>query len=145
MKFPTNELKEFKRQMLSVESESNLTPWERMIVTPPLLVRLMARTNSHKPRALSDLDIAVAAQFSLSELRRIYQALVWNNVDVTAARRFMIACNLDVMDRGSWNILCGYQIRRKPRWSHLKTSPEWETLYAPMLKAWEEAKAYVCR
>lgn len=143
MIFSTHELKEFKRQMQAVESDANLSPWERLVATPPLLIRLMARTRAMTPRAMTDQEIAERGQFKLAELPRIYTALVWDEVRITEARRFQQACHMDLMDSDTWRVYVQYACRRRPRWMHLKRSDLWADQFSRLLTAWEEAMNYV--
>lgn len=145
MIFSTHELKEFRSQMRRIESESNLSPWERMVVTPPILIRLMARTREMVPRVLTDREIAERGGFACADMARLYTALTWDHVPVTSARRFMEACDMDIMERKAWNLLGQCSLRRRPRWSHLKRSDLWATQFQPLLQSWEEAIEYVSR
>jgi hypothetical protein len=61
----------------------------------------------------------------------------WDTVPVSQARAFSLACGVDFSSRINMREQSAY-IRRSPTFKYLSKSPEWESVYKPMIQSYVE-------
>lgn len=103
---------------------------------PPILVRLLARHKGGGP--LSDQGISMLCGLEIHLVRYISQQTSWESVNLVHAYDFCLGCMLSLDDAVAWRRVTDY-LRKRPTFRYLRTSTEWQTLYAPMLKRWLNA------
>lgn len=115
-----------------------LTTQERLDRFPPVACRILAR--AVKPtggvRALTDAEIAAGSGLSVSEVARLSRCTNWDSVTVREVFAFLKGCGVRLDDR-DWmrkNVAYLQELRGAPR--YLKQSPDWETLFKPLLAHW---------
>lgn len=129
--------------MLAIDRDQRFTIWQKFAMFPPIVIRLAARTREYVPKALSNSEIAERAGWSVAKVCSIYPTLLWDCVSVDDAGTFMRACNTDIFEPETWNVMTGFIVRRPLKWKHLKQSKDWQELYEPLLNAWNHALDYV--
>lgn len=140
MTFSHAELAEYRRRVLALPpGNAEIGLWDRFVVVPPILVRLLAR-RGNPPKLIHD-EAILNYGLSPAELAGYSWSLLWDNIPVTRACIYLKACNVLLSDREAWNRTRQYMQRDKPNWSHLKNSPEWDR-FEPMLKAWKHATVF---
>lgn len=113
--------------------------WTTLNRYPPYVVRLLARTVGKHPVALPDSAISAASGIDLPMLRWIYNQTSWNEVPVDLMRRFVKACNVDFGNAVRMKSIAFYcRSRHKNKWTYLKSSPEWEATFRPLLELWRK-------
>lgn len=105
--------------------------WKRFDDLPPILVRLLAR-KSHS-RELTTVEIAERSGLTPYQVTAIGLSLNWDGIDVQTAHRFCVACNVDFCNSKQMHQTMQYLKKTKPTWQHLRFSPEWVTLYEPLM------------
>ncbi len=103
--------------------------WARARRFPPILVRLLAHDERGWP--MSDDQIAARSGLSLFTVQIISQALDWSCCDVVTMQKYLVACNRDLEDRHQRHR--AYQFLERPTWQRLRRSPQWKSLYEPLL------------
>lgn len=107
---------------------------DRERVFYPLLCRLLAR---HKRgAALTDDEIASKGGNVLTsyEVASISQLLDWGQVPRSHQLAFLRGCNIDLYDRNSMHRLTAYMKMKRNRFKYLRKSPQFETVFKPLLK-----------
>ncbi len=105
---------------------------------PPILVRLLARYPHGRP--FSDAEISERSGLNPIQVHAVSQCVTWEGVDVPTARKFLVGCGVDFCNRSDMKRIDTY-VRKKPTWKYLRTSPDWKTVYEPMMKRWKETYA----
>lgn len=105
---------------------------------PPCLCRLFARIPHGRP--LTDAEISansVVAGYpiTVSAVRYVSTLSGWGPVDFATMQRFLIGCGLDFENRAQMKRVDQYR-RTKPKWTYLRRSPDWKTLYEPLLRTY---------
>lgn len=111
---------------------------------PPVLVRLLARVPNGKP--LSDVDIAIRADLTPAQVLAISWSTTWHGIGLPTMRKFVTGCGVDFCSAPRMHAVQIYiqeQIRlghsARSNWTYLRRSPEWKTLYAPMMRAYQRS------
>jgi hypothetical protein len=117
------------------------TPWEILNDYPPALVRLLARKqfSPKHVRAMSDQEVAVAAEMPVSEIQRISKLVSWDTLVIPKIQAFCTGCNFDPFDCYDRNRARAYT-RSSAKFSYLKQSGNWSTTYLPLIKILADAK-----
>lgn len=124
-----------------------LTIQERLQRFPPIVCRLLARKRD-KARGIVPLttaEIAQRAGLSVSTVASLAPLLSWDTVPATQAIAFAKGCGINLDDRDSLRHHSAYMKRLKGAPRYLMRSPDWATVYAPLIQIWadpgkEEAK-----
>ena len=74
------------------------------------------------------------------QVRTISECITWDGIDLPIARKFLHGCGVDFCNRSHMKRVESY-VRKKPTWKYLRTSPDWQTVYEPMMKKWRQAHA----
>lgn len=113
--------------------------WEYAERFPPVLCRLLAKSGHFK--ASSNAELAKRSGLTEFEIEVLSRSTSWRGIDVYTMRKFTQGCGLDfasgkamkranVYLRSKW-----FNGQRKPaRWLYLKKSPEWKTVFEPLMK-----------
>lgn len=111
-----------------------MNAWGILKRIPPPTVRLMARrrVGSFKIVAVSDEEIAIAANMTVDRVRAIYHLRSWDGVPLAEIQTFCRACNFDPFDGADRNRY--YTYARTATWAYLRRSPWWETTFLPLIK-----------
>ena len=113
--------------------------WKRVDDYPPVLCRLMAK---HRPGpAMSTKEIAKRGGFSEYEVLALSEMTTWDGVYLTTFKSFTVACGVDFLDAPSMKYVRDYLRKRPIRFKYLKTTPEWEDYYIPLIRKWRESYA----
>jgi len=110
--------------------------WKRVDDYPPILCRLMAK---HRPGpAMTTGEIAKRSGFSEYEVLALSEMVTWEGVNLVTFRRFTTACGVDFLDSVCMKYVRDYLRKRPIRFKYLKTAPEWEGYYIPLIQRWRE-------
>lgn len=118
--------------------------WDHIDHYPPSLVRLLARRRTGKgPRsvvALSDAEIAIAADIPVARVRAMYNLRNWNGVTVGEMRAFFKGCKFDPLNHVDRNRAKAYGRVNQgfPSFTYLKNSPHWESVFEPLIEKAEK-------
>lgn len=118
-----------------------LTITERLERFPPLVCRLLARRHE-RGRGIMPLatgEIARRSGLSVTTVASLAQLLSWDTVPAPQALAFAKGCGIDLDDRDSLRHHSAYMKRLKGAPRYLVRSPDWATVYAPLIQLWEEA------
>lgn len=110
--------------------------WKRMILLPPVAVRLLARQRWGRP--LTSREIADKSGLTVGQVEFVSERTSWDGVEVAVFRRFTSGCGLDFFDRKAMKRVRAY-LASHPRYTYLRSSPDWSSYYRPMLARWREA------
>lgn len=107
--------------------------WYRVGHFPPILCRLLARHRRGLP--LTDAEIAAKAGHALTayQVHCLSQLRSWENVSVAHLRAFTRGCDIDFHDPVAMHRVKNY-LRTTRRFEYLKRSPQWETVFKPLLR-----------
>lgn len=113
------------------------TFWQKLEVFPPIACRLLARvkTDTGGVRAMTALEIATKAGMTEMKVNSLSWVVSWDGVPVSDAKAFTEACGIFLSDRASLRTHSAY-VRRNAPWKYLKKSPEWSTVFRPMIMAY---------
>ncbi len=117
----------------------SLSLWQRLDRFPPLVVRLLARRRqvSGGVVALTVEEISKRSGLSALEVQSLSWLSSWDSVPVSKIKKFSEACGIDFASRVNMREQSAY-IRRSPTFKYLSKSPDWESTYQPMIKAYVE-------
>lgn len=120
-----------------------LTIAQRLDRFPPLVCRLLARRHAHKRGIvpLSTVEIAVRSKLTPSIVSSLAPLTSWDSVPIPQALAFAKGCGIDLDDRDSLRHHTAYMKRLKGAPRYLVRSPDWKTVYEPLIQLWEEAEA----
>lgn len=118
--------------------------WKKAEWFSPLVCRIHAR---HAPTgskrwvtAISSAEIAQATGLSMVTVAAISQQLDWSGIDLPTMRKWLAACNTDFEDPATYRRLRRYMrgtpvkgVRIPAQFDYLRRSPEWKTLFEPLL------------
>lgn len=118
--------------------------WTKARRFPPCLVRMLARWNYG--RVMTDLEVADESEhasplctpgygLSVQLVAVLSCATSWRGIDLPTMQRFLIGCHLDFENARQMHRINQY-LRRNPNWKHLKTSPEWNSRWVPLIQTW---------
>lgn len=106
---------------------------------PPCLCRLFARIPHGRPlrdAEISANSIAIGGYpITVSTVRYVSGLTSWDTVDLATMRRFLVGCGIDFENRAQMKRVDQYR-RTKPKWTYLRRSPDWKTLYEPLLRTY---------
>jgi hypothetical protein len=109
--------------------------WSYVQSYPPFICRLLARTPGRAPRALTNGEIAQQSGLPEPIVATLSTQETWDDVSVGHMRAFVRGCDVDFGDtRRMKTVNFYFRARRKGKWKHLHKSPDWQTLFYPMLK-----------
>jgi len=113
--------------------------WKRVDDYPPVLCRLMAK---HRPGpAMSTKEISDKSGLSEYEVLTISEMTSWKGVSLEKFRRFTGACGVDFLDSTCMKYVRDYLRKRPIRFKYLKTTPDWDDYYIPLIKKWRQCYA----
>jgi len=115
--------------------------WDYFDRLPPFAVRLLAK-RGYKHVLTSD-EIAAASKLPVTRVLQISLQETWDDISVPEARQFLKGCNLDFTDSKAMRRVRVYlkgKDGKRPTYSYLKKSPEYPTLFAPVLARLKAAK-----
>lgn len=116
--------------------------WTHLKRYPPPVVRLLARTGGRNPKAMTDADIAVRSNLPLSTVVMIYNQPSWDHVCVKHMTQFCQACGVDFGSTASMRRINHYaRAQRSGKWSYLRRSPDFNTLYLPLINETKQKTA----
>jgi hypothetical protein len=103
-------------------------------------VRLLARTNSKKPRPLTDEEIAYESGLPISTVQALAELTSWDGVTLEVMRQFMRGCGFDLSNREHMD-RHGQYIRKGllKDMLYLKRCGSWESKYRPLKDKWLRA------
>lgn len=117
------------------------TLWQRIDRFPPILIRLLARHPRGRP--LSTAEISERSGLSPVQVEAISQSVTWDGIDIPTARKFLCACQIDLMNPAQMKRVTVYmrgKVTSRGRiptpYRYLKTSPDWERYYRPLRDRW---------
>lgn len=112
--------------------------WEYSEKFTPILVRLLARHPHGAP--LSAHEIAIKGGLEPYQVEAISWNTSWSGIDLPTMRKFLTGCRIDFCNQTQMRRVYWY-FRKRPTWKYLRTSPNWLTIYYPMIKRWRESIA----
>ncbi len=126
--------------------EENTTPTkfcQRLNDFPPILVRLLAHERGHpftgiEIAARSARTPGVNYSLNAAQVEAISQRVNWDGIPILDALTFMYACRVDLTDAKEFRRINDY-LSKKPNFDYLRRSPDWKTLYQPMLLRWHQS------
>lgn len=110
-----------------MSTHTSQSVWLKLERFPPVLVRLLARTPSEDtsyPRAMTDEEIAVRGNLSVSSVAALSRLTTWDDVTVRQFKAFTLACGVDFADRDVMRRLTRY-ISKTPSFGYLRRDEEW--------------------
>lgn len=116
--------------------------WKKARRFPPFVVRMLARWNYS--RVMTDAEVAMESEhsgptsesgLSVQLVGVLSSATSWRGIDLPTMQRFLIGCHLDFENAQQMHRINQY-LRRNPNWKHLKTSPEWNSRWVPLIQTW---------
>lgn len=113
--------------------------WRRVRRFSPILCRLLARHRYGPP--LSTEEIVRRSGLSALIVAALSEAIDWTGVDLETFRRFTQACGVDPTNAQEMRRIESYLSKRPVRFKYLKKSPQWETLYKPLMLRWQQSIA----
>lgn len=84
-------------------------------------------------------EIAKAAGMTSPEVNSLSWLTTWDDVPFSKVRAFSEACGVVLTSREIYRIQAAY-IRRDPSFKYLKKSPDWLTVYKPMIVAYVSSR-----
>lgn len=105
---------------------------------PPILVRLLAR---HEGRAMTNAEIARAAEWTELQVMNIASQTSWEFVHLADVRTFTRACGLDFTNREDTNRIECY-LRKNgghPPFKYLTKDPHFATYFRPLIVGWSRS------
>lgn len=121
------------------------TFWYRLKITPPVLVRLLARVRHGRP--LTTVEISERSGLSPGLIEFLSEHRDWSGIDLPTFKAFMIGCDIDLLDRVAWRRIENYRAGTKvngkrfgPTFRYLKRDPSWATYYQKLLASWLKNK-----
>lgn len=111
-----------------------MNPWTVLEENPPWTVRLMARRKIRTKTvvALSDAEVAIAANMTIDRVRGISHLSSWDGVPVGEVRAFCRACNFDPFSPKDLNRRNSYL--RSAKFTYLRKSPWWDCTFKPLIE-----------
>lgn len=115
--------------------------WEALDATPPIMVRLAARSRlpTGGVRAMSAEEIAIRADIPLARVIWISEQFSWDDITTGEVRRFCAICDFDPTNFAHRNRQYDYirTCRKRnqncpPRF--LTKHPSWETEFLPLIR-----------
>lgn len=118
------------------------TFWDKLKEFSPVTCRLLARTVTHRggARAMTNAEISNLSGLSIAEVNAISMLTTWDRVPLFKIRAFTEACGIRLCDRNSFRSQCAY-MRRGPTFEYLKSSPDWETFFKPLILAYVSTRS----
>lgn len=103
---------------------------------PPLMCRLLARSNDghNRAKAMTDEDIAKRSGLPMSEVKRISWSLSWNEIPFGSMLKFLKGCDIDFDDR--FSIKNSTRMMNSGRFTYLRKHPLWEPQFKVMVAYW---------
>lgn len=118
------------------------TFWDKLDAFPPIMVRLLARTNTQGGGVRPLTNEEVAANWRLTDPSRKASDVIsfswkmsWDGVPIGQVRGFTEACGIYLEDRNNLRKHSVY-VRRVPTWKYLQRSPLWAELFSPLARAY---------
>lgn len=114
------------------------TFWDRLDRFTPGFCRIIARHKRGLP--LTSQEISVGSGYELTPHEVFLMSFLdnWDQVPIGRLRAFLRGCGIDLCDYESMNRIGVYLKARsfnpKSRFKYLTKSPEWETVFKPILK-----------
>jgi hypothetical protein len=108
---------------------------ERVLNFPPVLVRLLARRRYGAPLTTEEIALASGA-LSSAEVEAISRETSWRGIRYDDALAFQRGCGIEF--HKSMRRVNDY-LAKRPSFQYLRTSPDWESYYKPLLVAWRRA------
>lgn len=126
---------------MTTSKSGKKTPWEILEEYPPALVRLLARRQfaPKHVRAMSDQEIAVGGELPVVEIQKISRMTSWDSLPISKIKSFCLGCNFDPFNCYDRNRARAYT-RSSAKFSYLKQSGHWETVFLPLIKLLENAQ-----
>lgn len=120
-----------------------LTISERLNRFPPIACRLLARRKDARRRIypLTTQEIARRSGLTASTVASLAPLPSWDTVPIAQVLAFSKGCGIDLDDRDSLRHHSAYMKRMKGAPRYLVRSPEWKTVYEPLLQLWQEGEA----
>lgn len=122
------------------------TFWDKLANFPPVMCRLLARTNTQGGgvRPLTNEEIATNWRLTdptrqSSDVMSFSWKMSWDGVPLGQVRGFTEACGIFLEDRNNLRKHAVY-IRRVPTWKYLQRSPLWKELFQPLASAYIAAR-----
>lgn len=112
------------------------TFWATADRFPPILCRLLARRPYGPP--LTDAEIAAASGIPIVHVFAIGQSTTWHGIDLPTMRKFLTGCGMDFEDFNQISRARNY-LRHKPSWKYLRVSPQWRTMYEPLMRKYRQS------
>lgn len=116
--------------------------FHRVTKFPPILCRLLARSKPRGPAASAE-DIVRKSGLSPADVHFISWKTDWEGIDIFKLRAFTNACGVSFertsdIKRAETYLRGNKRSGRRipPNFRHLRKSPNWETVYKPMVQRW---------
>lgn len=110
--------------------------WDSSKLVTPIVARLLARDGPHG-RPLSDAQISKASGLSMDQVFMVSHMTSWIGIDSPTQEKFLTGCRIDLFNcvvmRRVKRYLGWPKFKRRPVWKFLRTSPEWESKFKPLL------------
>ena len=113
---------------------------EYMLVFPPAVCRLLARTDNSRgqsQRPLSDQEIASRSGLLVDQVRSLSWTKTWDNVAAPTMVSFSRACGLDFDNPSAMRRHILWLKRNAGRWEigghYLRRDPEWASKWKPLI------------
>jgi hypothetical protein len=111
--------------------------WVRLNRYPPVLCRLLAREKRGRP--LTTAEIAERSGLPPAKVEAISASISWDGIEVEDMRRFVQACGCDFDNQPNMRRVEDY-LRKRPKFTYLKRSPQWESYYCPLVVKWMDSR-----
>ncbi len=111
--------------------------WTRLKRYPPVLCRLLAREKRGRP--LTTAEIAQRSGLPPARVEAISASTTWHGVEVPDMKAFLQACGTDFDHQKDMRRVEDY-LRKRPKFTYLKRSPDWSTYYYPLVRKWMESR-----
>jgi len=115
--------------------------WDKLDNFPPIACRLLARvvTPTGGTVAKTAKEIAKDAGMTEMEVSSISWHASWDKLTVDELKRFSLACGVDFTSRDIMRNHSSY-LRKSPSFKYLKKSPEWNSVFKPMIVAYVQSR-----
>ncbi len=111
--------------------------WTRLNRYPPVLCRLLAREKRGRP--LTTVEIAERSGLPPAKVEAISASVSWEGVEALEMMRFIQACGCDFDAQKDMRRVEDY-LRKRPKFTYLRRSPQWKNYYYPLVVKWMETR-----
>lgn len=112
----------------------------KLTLFTPIACRILARRKrpSGAVVAMTDSEIRDSACLPMSIVKSLSWSASWDNVEIRHMLAFTKGCGIDLDSREC--VRTNTRYLRQGAWSHVRNSPERNTLYRELLAEWRKQK-----